>query len=88
MKILTVYDLGKDGVNVDKSDLHMQDSELRQAQNAIHDPLGTMGGIKNRPGLTKFNSVAAAGSVVGGIGVPLSNMKSGTRYLYIGWGPI
>lgn len=88
MKILTIYDLGKDGVNVDRSDLHILDTEVRQAQNAIHDPLGAEGGLKNRPGLTKFNSVAGAGSVVGGVGVPLINLKSGTHYLYLGWGPI
>lgn len=88
MQTLTLYSLGKSGVNVDRSDFHMDDSELREASNIIQDPLGKQGGLRNRPGLTKFNTVAAAGAILGGIGVPLINLVTGTRFLYIGRGPV
>jgi len=88
MPILTIYNLGQGGVNVDASDLHMKDEEVRLAQNIIADPLGTRGGLKNRPGLIKFNSSAAVGSVLGGTAVPLTNLLSADSFLYIGRGPI
>lgn len=83
MATLRLYNFGAKGVNVDSSDLHMQDGELRQAQNAIHNIEGVLGGITNRPGLERFNATAAAGSVLGGIGVPLAN-NDGERHLFIG----
>ena len=83
MSNLKLYNFGSKGVNVDASDLHMQDGELRKAQNIIHNVLGKGGGITNRPGLTRFNTSAAAGSVLGGIGVPLAN-ADGERHLFIG----
>ncbi len=79
---LNVYNLGKRGVNVDKSPIHLDDNELTKSQNAIHDPLGVDGGLKNRPGLIKVNSGAAAGSITGGIGVPFT--RPATRTLYMG----
>lgn len=85
---LSIYNLGQGGVVVDKSSLHNDDMELRQAQNAIRDPLGIEGGLKNRPGLEKFNSVAAAGAVLGGTGVPLTNLFTGHHFFYIGRGPL
>lgn len=83
MAILNLYNFGAEGVNVDASDLHCKDGELRQAQNAIHNQLGVMGGITNRPGLTRFSDLCA-GSVLGGIGVPLAN-NDGERHLFIGF---
>jgi len=83
---LVIYSLGEKGVNVDKDPLVLDNSELRQAQNAIRDPLGVEGGLKNRPGLVKFNASAGAGSILGGIGVPLLNLLSGTPFFYIGRG--
>ena len=83
MPVIKLYNFGAKGVNVDASDLHMEDGELRKAQNVIHNLLGKMGGITNRPGLTRFNASAAAGSVLGGIGVPLAN-EDGERHLFIG----
>jgi hypothetical protein len=82
-----LYNFGSKGVNVDASDLHMDDAEVRQAQNAIHDPLGAEGGLRNRPGLSAFNDTAAAGAVLGGVGVPLLNQTSGVNFLFIGRGP-
>lgn len=84
---LSIYNLGQNGVNVDKSSLHLDPSELRKAQNIIPDPLGVDGGLKNRPGLEHFNANAAAGSILGGIGVPLLNLTTGSHYFYIGRGP-
>lgn len=91
---INVYNLGKLGVNVDKSPVHLEDGELTKAQNVIRNQLGHEGGIEKRPGLTKFNAVAAGGSVLGGIGVPLSlltNTVGGTtlaggpsRTIYVG----
>lgn len=86
--ILALYDFGQLGVNVDKSDLHLDDAELRKAQNIIRDPLGIEGGLKNRPGLIKFNASAAAGAVLGGVGVPLLDLKRGTHFFFIGRGPL
>lgn len=80
---LIVYTLGEKGVNVDKDPLDLDPDELRKAQNAI-----SYAGLVNRPGLEKFNAVTTAGSVVGGIGVPILNLKTGTRFFFIGRGPI
>ena len=81
MSNLSVYNLGQLGVNVDKDPIHLEDGELTSAQNAIKDPLGVVGGITKRLGLTKFNSVAGAGSIAGGIGVPLTHPSTFTIYL-------
>lgn len=85
-KTLKLYELAQKGVNVDASNLHMDNAEVRRAQNAIADPLGAKGGIRNRPGLGKFNTVEAAGAVLGGKEVPLENLLSGDSFLYIGRG--
>lgn len=86
MEILTNYGIGDKGVNVDSSNLHMDDAELRQAQNVIKDPLQSDGAINNRPGLINFNLIAAVGPILGGIGVPLLNMSTGSHFFYIGRG--
>lgn len=86
MADLVVFNLGEKGVNVDKNPLAMDPAELRKAQNVIRDPLGVEGGITNRPGLVHFNTSAAAGTILGGIGVPLLNLVTGSRFLYIGRG--
>lgn len=86
MQILTNYSLGAKGVNVDVSNLHMDDTELRLAQNVIKDPLNSDGAINNRPGLINFNSEAGAGLILGGIGIPLLNLSTGSHLFYIGRG--
>ena len=68
---LNVYGIGSLGVNVDKNPLQLEDGELTKAQNAITDDDGSAGGLRKRPGLTKLNSVAAAGAIKGAIGVPI-----------------
>jgi len=76
MPILSLYNFGVKGVNVDSSDLHMEDGELRKSQNAITDPKGWQHAIVNRDGLQRFNAVAANGSVLGGICVPLPDERT------------
>jgi hypothetical protein len=85
-QILDVWGLGTRGVNTDLSPLHLSDEHLRKAQNAISDPLGAEMALTNRPGLTKFNANAAAGPILGGIGVPLLNLHTGSRFFLIGRG--
>lgn len=91
MPVIKIYNFGVEGVNVDASDLHCKDGELREAQNIIHDSLGFGGGITNRPGLARFNATAAAGPILGGIGVPLPDSLlppvsvAGTRLVFLAW---
>lgn len=71
--MLSIYNLGQLGVNVDKDPLQLEDGELASAQNVIPNPIGD-GALVNRPGLVKLNSVAAADTstgIIGGVGVPL-----------------
>ena len=70
MPKLNVYGLGSSGVNVDKSPLQLDDNDLTKAQNAVPMP-GVKGSIKKRPGLVKFDTDVAAGSISGFIGAPL-----------------
>jgi hypothetical protein len=88
--ILKVYDIGALGVNVDADPISLDDQELRLAQNAIRDPLGSDSGLRKRPGLLAFNTTSITGSVLGGIGVPFPDLSpaGGTFYLYIGRGPL
>jgi hypothetical protein len=79
---LNVFNLGELGVNVDKSPIHTDDGELRSAKNAIQDPFGVAGGIRKRPGLIKLNSTAGAGSILGGIGVPLLDQFSASTSVH------
>lgn len=85
MPPLKVYNMGSNGVNVDKNPTELDDNELRQAQNAIRVE-GTGAGIRKRPGLVEFNTDPAAGAVSGGITVPLIDMFSGNSILYMGRG--
>src|SRR6187549_1956610 len=79
---LNVYGLGSLGVNVDKNPINLEDGELTKAQNAIHDPTGSMGGLRKRPGLTKVNSSAVSGSVFGIMNVPIAPIT--TRSFFVG----
>lgn len=69
-------------MNRDKNPINLEDGELTLAQNAIHDPTGSMGGIRKRPGLTKINSSAVTGSVFGITNVPIAPIT--TRTFYVG----
>lgn len=91
MPAIKLYNFGQFGVNVDASDLHMQEGQLRRAQNMVNNTLGFGGGIMNRPGLTRFNASALAGPVLGGIGVPLPDgllppvLTSSTSLVYLSY---
>ena len=69
---LSVYNIGTLGVNVDKNPIQLEDGELTSAQNAISNDDGSTGSLQKRPGLTKVNATAAAGSIKGAMGVPIS----------------
>lgn len=71
MPKIDVYNIADAGVNVDSNPVQLEDNELTKAQNCIRDPLGAEGSIRKRPGLSAINSVAAAGSITGLIGVPI-----------------
>jgi hypothetical protein len=83
-----IYGLGSLGVNTDADEFALDDRELRQAQNAITDQISGEGLI-NRPGYGAVNAIAAPGTVLGGVGVPLPDLSiSGTHFFWIGRGPI
>lgn len=85
---IDVRALGLLGVNVDKDPLELSDNELRRAQNAIHDQLGVNAGIRKRPGRHAFNSATLGGIVLGGIGVPITNLSvQSDPAIYVGRGP-
>jgi hypothetical protein len=70
--LLNVFNIGSAGVNVDKNPLQLEDGELPKAQNAIiSTDAGTDGSLQKRPGFVKVNASAAAGSIVGALGVPI-----------------
>jgi hypothetical protein len=65
------YGLDKFGVNVDKSEIDLGESELREAQNAMPSPLSVDGGITKRLGLLPITP-DMGDAVLGGIGVPFA----------------
>lgn len=79
---------GTHGVNVDDNPLELDDNDLVQAQNAIGDAGAGTSSIRKRPGLIALTQSATAGTVLGGIDLPLRDLFSGTRFIYIGRGPI
>lgn len=85
-----VYGIGALGVNVDSDPWSIDDRECTKLQNALNSPLGV---LVNRPGFAAVNLVAAAGAVLGGVGVPALAGSSGgegggTRLMFIGRGPL
>jgi hypothetical protein len=77
---VNVYGLGEKGVNLVKSPLHIDDNELRSAQNAEFYLVEGQGAIRKRSGLQKINSSVLAGEITGVIGVPLP--APGSRSVY------
>ncbi len=70
MPKIDVY--GWQGVNTTKNPIQLDDNELSKAQNAFRDTAGEHGALRKRPGLTKINSVALSGEILGFINVPLN----------------
>lgn len=85
---LRVYTIGKTGVNVDDDPLELADTDLRQAQNTIWDPLGVDSGLRKRPGWAAYNTSSLAGVILGGINVPTrSTVVDDNTTIYIGHAP-
>lgn len=77
---INVYTLGTGGVNVDKSPIHKDDSELLSAQNAYHDPNGVLGGLRKRDGIIQVNGSALAGTVSGMAALPIPFNRTRTLW--------
>lgn len=83
---IKVYNLDSVGVIVDSNPIENPDGQFKQTQNGVSDPLGQAGSLRKRPGLKKFNTPAAGGSILGGIpmavagtgGAPVTNGGSST----------
>lgn len=88
MASIDVIELGKHGVNVDKNPLELDDNELTRAQNAITDPSAGESSIRKRAGLIAFTTGSTSGTVLGGVGVPLQHLLTGTHFIYIGRGTL
>lgn len=86
-KIL-VRQWGIRGVNVDLNPLELDDSDLVQAQNCVVDPGAGQSSIRKRQGLIALTLTSTAGTVLGGVDLPLRDLRTGTRYVYIGRGLI
>lgn len=70
MPALKIYSLDRIGVIVDTDPVDSPDGQLTKSQNAIPEPLGSLGSLRKRPGLKRFNAVVADGEVKGGAGIP------------------
>ena len=81
-KPLNVYDMASKGVNTTKSPIHLEDGELREAQNFQTDPALADGAIRRRDALQKLNSSALAGTVQGFIALPHPDEFTVTRTFY------
>src|SRR4051794_6789508 len=84
LRVLRVFGIGRDGVNVDVNPLEVSDRELRQSQNAIRGNEGAEQALVLRPGLKKFTTDPAAGQILGSIGVPNAGTSGGRRNTW-GW---
>jgi len=85
---LRVKNIGKIGVVIDSDYAHSPSGAFSRTQNLTRDPIGSAESIVSRPGLTPFNVNDSAGAVLGGIGVPLRNRRTGTPEFFIGRGEL
>lgn len=70
---LNVYQLGEIGINLVESAIHVKDGTLLSAQNAQLAPIDGDGAIRKRDGMAKLNAVAAAGAILAGCAVPMTD---------------
>lgn len=75
---IPVYNLGRKGVNLVKSPLEMDDSELQQAQNAEFYQERGVAGIRKRPALRRLNTSQLSTSVQGAVGLEFTTNGGGT----------
>lgn len=89
MAKLVVNTFGINGVNVDKNPFELGEGELTSAQNAVSVTTSGRASLRKRPGLLAFTTGSMAGSVLGGIGVPLQDLSASGQALriYLGRGP-
>lgn len=84
---IVVDDFGLSGVNVDKNPLELADSELTRGKNVISGPRTGQSSIGKRAGLLRFTASATAGTVLGGVDLPIADQSgAGMHILYIGRG--
>src|SRR5712664_3687152 len=72
---ISIFTLGHTGVILDPNsqDPNVPQNALANAQNAGPDPRqGRGGAIRKRPGLARFNMLAAGGVILGGIPMPVA----------------
>ncbi len=70
MPDITIRALGARGVNVDTDPLLLDDAELRDAQNMVHDTSDARaGGLRTRNGFASFIAAPFSGPVLGGLGM-------------------
>lgn len=84
---LVVESYGAHGVNVDKNPFELDDNELVHSQNGISDNSAGKSTLRKRPGWAYFTLDLTAGTVLGGINLPVDDLSPfGTHYVYIGRG--
>lgn len=66
-----VFTLGKFGLDLVSTPLHMDEGSLDTAQNVEMVPLELEDGIRKREGMAKVNAVAAASAVLSFHNIPL-----------------
>jgi hypothetical protein len=86
-KLLAVYTLGRKGVNLVKSPTHLDDDELRVAQNVALSLDRSLGGLPMRGGLQALTAAPLAGAVRAGVDLPLADPSTRQRWLYFALGP-
>ena len=87
-KVYNVYNLSKNGVDVDTDSVHVLKGSFRQAQNIHRNPVsGTTESIISRKGLRSLNSVVmGVGPILGGVVIPSFEAGTGVSTMYIGFG--
>lgn len=87
MAKIEVRQLGSRGVTTDLNPLELDDNDMTQATNAIADHATGRSTVRKRPGLIAFTVDTPAGTVLGGIDLPVADQSSGARLIFIGRGP-
>lgn len=70
-QILAAYNIGSKGIDLVNSPIHVEDTALLTCQNAQISPDDAELGLKKRDGMVKINSIAAAGSIIAVINIPI-----------------
>lgn len=84
MPSLNLFQIAARGVNVVTAPTHLTVNEVTAAQNAEVVPAQGEGGVDQRPGMTRMNSVVLAGEVLVAHDVPADQLTDHTPTLYAG----